>query len=228
MSLGRPRYFVTFVLVSVLLGLAGGSAAQAAQSPQTVTVQPDMVHWEHVPDELPGTYQGLIVVRTTVSGGGCLCAPGTTTTVALAIDAEEPITQAVVSPSSYAVDWWADPQTQQHGHEKIVQVTLHMDETDADLVTFDLETAADTSSPLQETRALSSAYAVPMPQEAPDDTSEEGASGDEDDANSSEGREASTQSVTEPDQLQQAAVPGAGVVAALIALGVVAWRRGRA
>lgn len=203
------------------MGLAGGASAQAAQ---TITVQPDRIHWDEIPDRLPGTYRGLILVETTVSGGGCVCAPGTTTTVQLDITAEDPVTEAVVSPSSYAIDWWSEPHEMHEGHQKVVQVTLHMAQTSANLAKFSLETSAATDSPIHQTNALDSAYAIPLPQEAHDTATQEDTEED-DEANASGDREARTQSASEPGDLEQAAVPGVGAIAALIALAVVAWRR---
>lgn len=208
------------------MGLAGGASAQAAQ---TITVQPDRIHWDAIPEELPGTYRGLILVETTVSGGGCLCTPGTTTTVDLDLVTDEPITAAVVSPSSYAIDWWSEPHEMRDGHEKVVQVTLHVDRTTADLVTFELQSFGHTDSQVHHTQGLASEYAVPLPDDVHQGVTEQDASEQEDEGTDGpRGAEASTQSASEPSQLQQAAVPGIGAIAALIALGLVAWRRGRA
>ncbi len=227
MSLGRFEHVFALVFIGLLLGLAGGAAAQApgSMAPQTITVQPDHIHWAEVPDELPGTYHGLILVRTTASGGACLCAPGTTTTVDLDISADDPITETVVSPSSYAVDWWAQPEEQRQGHEKVVQITLHMDRTDADLVKFQLHSNGSTDSPIHPTQGLDSAYAVPLPEEVHDEATDQQAAQEDDEGNASQDAQASTQSATQPGDLQQAAVPGMGAIVALIALGVVAWRR---
>lgn len=227
MSLGRFEHVFALVFIGLLLGLAGGAVAQVpgSMAPQTITVQPDHIHWDEVPDELPGTYHGLIVVRTTASGGACLCAPGTTTTVDLDVSAEEPITETVVSPSSYAVDWWAQPEEQRQGHEKIVQITLYMDRTDADLVTFELHSDGSTGSPIHPTQGLDSAYAVPLPEDVHDEAPDQQTSQEGDQGNASQDAEASTQSASDPGDLQQAAVPGMGAIAAVTALGAIAWRR---
>ncbi len=223
-SLGRTLPLTIVGLTAVLVGMAGASAAQSGQS---VTIQPGVIDWTEVPDQLPGTYQGQLSIRTTVSSGVCLCAPGTTTTVELQAKADEPVTAAVVSPSGYAIDWWAQPQDQQHGDHRVVQVTVHVAEAHGQLPSFDLITAGHTNAPLQTTEALDSSYAIPLPQDPQGATTEGAAADDDPGTNGSQEAAASTQSTSGPGELQQAAVPGAGVLAALLSLGLVAWRQRR-
>lgn len=155
----RRLWWIAIGLLA-LVGLATPLAS--AQSAQSVNVEITGVVLD-VPDELPGVYEAGLEVTTKASGGHCACRQ---TTVDLeAYDVPEAVDAVVFSPSSFVVDWMAQPTS--GGDARSVQVHIGVAEVpeDTSMLAVTIDADAESSNSLVEDRVQATQLALPLPDE---------------------------------------------------------------